>query len=106
VQKHLVRRTNLLLGTASNSSLEVTQPVPVLNHTQLLSLNCFVLGDDPKKIFTVKIPKSDDLVKSLSGCTNPLLNFLAVVVERLLPLSSKKIWVPFLVLGPALAMRL
>ena len=47
--------------------------------------------------------------KPFSGCKiimNPLLNFLAVVVERLLPLSSKKIWVPFLVLGPALAMRL
>jgi hypothetical protein len=38
----------------------VTQP-GVLDPTQLLSLNCFVLGDDPKKIFTVKIPKTDNV---------------------------------------------
>ena len=58
LQRHLVRHTNLLLGTASNTALEVTQPVPVLYPTQLLSLNCFVLGDDLKKVFTVKISKT------------------------------------------------
>jgi Crinkler effector protein N-terminal domain len=61
LQRHLVRRTNLLLGTSSNTSLEVTQPVPVLDPTQLLSLNCFVLGDDLKKAFTVKIPKTENV---------------------------------------------
>ncbi|KAK2464093.1 hypothetical protein APHAL10511_003880 [Amanita phalloides] len=29
--------------------------------TQLLSLNCIVLGDDPKEGFTVKIPKTDNV---------------------------------------------
>jgi Crinkler effector protein N-terminal domain len=57
LQRLLVRRTNLL-GTASNTSLEVTQPVPVLDPTQLLSLNCFVLGDDLKKVFTVEVEKT------------------------------------------------
>lgn len=60
LQRILVRRTNLL-GTASNTSLEGTQPVPVLDPTQLLSLNCFVLGDDLKKAFTVKIPKTENV---------------------------------------------
>ena len=61
LQRHLVRRTNLLPGTASNTSLKVTQPVPVHDPTQLLSLNCFVLGDDLKKIFTVKILKTENV---------------------------------------------
>jgi hypothetical protein len=39
----------------------VTQPVPVLDPTQLLSLNCLVLGDDLKKGFTVKIPKTENV---------------------------------------------
>jgi Crinkler effector protein N-terminal domain len=60
LQRLLVRRTNLL-GTASNTSLEVTQPVPVLDPTQLLSLNCLVVGDDLKKVFTVKIPKTENV---------------------------------------------
>ena len=32
-----------------------------------LSLNCFVLGDDPDRMFTVKIPKTDNvsILKSL-----------------------------------------
>jgi hypothetical protein len=38
----------------------VTQPVPVLDPTQLLSLNCFVLGDDLKE-FTIKIPKTENV---------------------------------------------
>ncbi|KAK2461366.1 hypothetical protein APHAL10511_006590 [Amanita phalloides] len=29
--------------------------------TQLLSLNCIILGDDPKEGFTVKIPKTDNV---------------------------------------------
>jgi hypothetical protein len=60
LQRLEVRRTNLL-GTASNTSLEVTQPVSVLDPTQLLSLNCFVLGDDLKKVFTVKIEKTENV---------------------------------------------
>jgi hypothetical protein len=55
-----VRRTDLL-GTASYTSLEVTQPVPVLDPTQLLSLNCFVLGDDLNKAFTVEIEKTKNV---------------------------------------------
>ena len=39
----------------------MTQPVPVLDPTQLLSLNCFVLGDDPKRMFTVKIDKTENV---------------------------------------------
>jgi hypothetical protein len=39
----------------------VTQPAPVLDPTQLLSLNCFVLGDDLKKVFTLKIPKTENV---------------------------------------------
>jgi hypothetical protein len=61
LQRHLVRRTNLLLGTSSNTSLEVTQPVPVLDPTQLLSLNCFVLGDDLNKVFTLEVEKTKNV---------------------------------------------
>ena len=39
----------------------MTQPVPALDPTQLLSLNCFVLGDDLKKVFTLKIPKTENV---------------------------------------------
>ena len=39
----------------------MTQPVPALDPTQLLSLNCFVLGDDLKKVFTVKILKTENV---------------------------------------------
>jgi crinkler effector protein len=39
----------------------VTQPVPVLYPTQLLSLNCSVLGDDLKKVFTVKIDEAENV---------------------------------------------
>jgi hypothetical protein len=61
LQRHLVCHTNLLLGTVSNTALEVTQPVPVLDPTQLLSLNCFVLGDDLKKVFTVEVEKTKNV---------------------------------------------
>ena len=80
LQRHLVRRTNLLLGTSSNTSLEVTRPVPVLDPTQLLSLNCFVLGDDLKKVFTVKIPKTENvsiLKKLIKEEKAPHLNHVA-----------------------------
>ena len=36
-------------------------PLPALDPTQLLSLNCFVLGDDLKKVFTVKIDKTENV---------------------------------------------
>ena len=62
-------------------------PIPLegtaLDPTQLLSLNCFVLGDDLKKVFTVKIPKTEnvsilkDLIKeknSSSFCNVDLKN--------------------------------
>ena len=39
----------------------MTQPVFVLDPTQLLSLNCLVLGDDLKKVFTVKIDKTENV---------------------------------------------
>ena len=58
LQRHLVRRTNLL-GASSNISLEVA--LPVLDPTQLLSLNCFVLGDGPDRMFTVKILKTENV---------------------------------------------
>ena len=60
LQRLLVCRTKLL-GTVSNTSLEVIQPIPVLNPTQLLSLNCFVLDDDVDNVFTVKIEKTENV---------------------------------------------
>ena len=39
-------------------SLEV---VDALNISQLLSLNCFVLGDDPDRMFTVEIPNNKNV---------------------------------------------
>ena len=60
LQRLLVHRTNLL-GTASNTSLEVTQPVPAPDPMQLLSLNCFVLGRDSSEVFTVKILKTENV---------------------------------------------
>jgi hypothetical protein len=39
----------------------VTQPVPVLDPTQLLSLNCLVVGDDLKKVFTVEVEKTKNV---------------------------------------------
>ena len=41
--------------------LEVTQTVATLNLSQLFSLNCFVVGDDPDRIFTVKVPRADNV---------------------------------------------
>ena len=45
----------------------MTQPVPALDPTQLLLLNCFVLGDDLKKVFTVEIleTKNVSILKKL-----------------------------------------
>ena len=43
--------------TYSGISLEKT----ALNATQLLSLNCFVLGDDRKRAFTVEIEKTENV---------------------------------------------
>ena len=60
LQRLLVCRTELL-GTVSNTSLEVIQPVPVLNPTQLLSLNCFVLDDNVENVFTVKVEKTENV---------------------------------------------
>ena len=49
------------------------QPVPVLDPTQLLSLNCFVLGDDPDRMFVVEIEKtkSVSILKKLIKEENP-----------------------------------
>jgi hypothetical protein len=40
---------------------KVNQPVAAPDPTQLFSLNCFVLGDDPSKVFTVKILKTENV---------------------------------------------
>jgi hypothetical protein len=40
---------------------KVNQPVAAPDPTQLLSLNCFVLGDDLLKVFTVEILKTDNV---------------------------------------------
>ncbi|KAJ3499972.1 hypothetical protein NLJ89_g9993 [Agrocybe chaxingu] len=37
------------------------QTVVALDPTQLLSLNCFILGDDPDRVFTVEIPKNKNV---------------------------------------------
>ena len=60
LQRLLVCPTELL-GTVSNTSLEVIQPIPALNPTQFLSLNCFVLGDDVQNVFTVEIEKTENV---------------------------------------------
>ena len=41
--------------------LKEVQTVVALDSTQLLSLNCFVLGDDPDRMFTVEIPKTKNV---------------------------------------------
>ena len=76
LQRLLVRRTNLL-GTTSNTSLEVTQPVPlpVLDPTQLLSLNCFVLGDDLKKAFHQQNRKN-----TVMGCDKLQFNAMGTIL--------------------------
>ena len=43
-----------------NPSQEV-QTVVALDSTQFLSLNCFMFGDDPDQMFTVKIPKNENV---------------------------------------------
>ena len=53
-------------------------PIPLegkaLDSTQLLSLNCFVLGDDLKKVFTVEVQKDKNvsilkkLIKEEKAC--------------------------------------
>ena len=58
----------------------MTQPVFVLDPTQLLSLNCLVLGDDLKKVFTVKIDKTENvsiLKKLIKEENAPHLDHLA-----------------------------
>ena len=60
LQRLLVCRTELL-GTVSNISLEVIQPIPALNPAQLLSLNCFVLGDHVDNVFTVEVEKTKNV---------------------------------------------
>ena len=54
------------------SSKEV-QTVVALDSTQLLSLNCFLLGDDPDRTFTVEIPKNKNvsILKDLIKEKNP-----------------------------------
>ena len=37
------------------------QTTAALDPTQLLSLNCFLLSDDPDRTFTVKIPKTENV---------------------------------------------
>ena len=79
LQRHLVSRTNLL-GASSNTSLEVT--LPVLDSTQLLSLNCLVLGDEPEKMFTVKILKTENatvLKDRIKEKKAPHLNHIAAL---------------------------
>ena len=41
--------------------LKVIKTAVALDSTPFLSLNCFVLGDDPDRTFTVKIPKTDNV---------------------------------------------
>ncbi|KXN90928.1 hypothetical protein AN958_03203 [Leucoagaricus sp. SymC.cos] len=56
------------------------QTVVALDSAQLLSFNCFLLGDDPDRTFTVKIPKTEnvsilkDLIKEKKA---PHLNHVA-----------------------------
>ena len=60
--------------------LKVTQTLAAPNLSQLFSLNCFVVGDDPDRMFTVKIPKTEnvsilkDLIKEKKA---PHLNHVA-----------------------------
>jgi hypothetical protein len=60
--------------------LEVTQTVAALNLSQIFSLNCFVVGDDPDRMFTVEVEKTKnvsilkDLIKEKKA---PHLNHVA-----------------------------
>ena len=60
--------------------LKEVKAVVSLDFTQFLSLNCFVLGDDPDRFFTVEIPKNKnvsilkDLIKKEKA---PHLNHVA-----------------------------
>ena len=53
LQRLLVRRNNPHL-----ISLEAIHPVPALD---IISLNCFVFDDELEKMFTVKVPKTDNV---------------------------------------------
>ena len=92
LQRLLVCRTKLL-GTVSNTSLEVIQPIPALNPTQLLSLNCFVLGDDVENVFTVEVDKTKNvsiLKKLIKEEKSPIFNHI--------PANSLVLWkssIPF-----------
>ena len=47
--------------------------VVALDSTQLLSLNCFILGDNPDRTFTVEVPKNKNvsILKKLIKEENP-----------------------------------
>jgi hypothetical protein len=51
----------------------VIQTAAALDPIQLLSLNCFLLGDDPDRMFTVEIPKNKNvsILKKLIKEENP-----------------------------------
>ena len=73
----IVLARTILLGTASNTSLEVIQPIPAPNPTQLLLLNCCVLGND-LKVFTVEIEetKNVSILKKLIKEKSPIFNHI------------------------------
>jgi hypothetical protein len=51
----------------------VIQTAATLDFMQLLSLNCFLVGDDPDRTFTVEIPKNKNvsILKDLIKEKNP-----------------------------------
>jgi hypothetical protein len=69
-----------LIWRLNNPSQEV-QTAITIGSTQLLSLNCWFLGDDPDRMFTVEIPKNKNIyeLKRLIKEKNPQhLNHIAV----------------------------
>jgi len=51
LHKHVYHRRPLVLGTPGNEMLKICLTVP----TDHLSLDCFVYGDEPGRIFEIKI---------------------------------------------------
>ena len=53
--------------------LKEVQTVVALDSAQHFSLNCFILGDNPDRMFTVKIPKTENvsILKDLIKEKNP-----------------------------------
>ncbi|KAF8157793.1 hypothetical protein B0H34DRAFT_844095 [Crassisporium funariophilum] len=73
------KKLNTFFTDAADDCLHIIAKVPevqtvvALDSAQLFSLNCFILGDNPDRMFTVKIPKTENvsILKDLIKEKNP-----------------------------------